>query len=364
MAWSRSAHGTAADTAPLRLLATRAPRRVPAFGGLRTERLQGWERLNDRIVGRDSAGIDEIGTLWFFREPMSDRISRATDGTRAKSGGRRTIDRDAVSSSPPSSDARAAKAAETDWEAVRSPMRLQILEAIATRPGIRARDIAEAMGTSAPRLHYHLKILTKFGLVRVVEGAADDSEDRGFGAGFEIVRPPQLRDSDRMESGARARLKSLVVGLGSDGMTAAAAAAGKQTGDAGSISFARCGHEALAPHEIEAVLGHLQGIEAILARASERRRRAQVITRATVFLSYGLGPVDASTLPDGMPGWGAPGRIAGGSGDGMVEVGVETEDGDELEDEAKADRSARGGTQGGATANGDGRARRKRKGRS
>jgi DNA-binding transcriptional ArsR family regulator len=295
---------------------------------------------------------------------MSDRISRATDGTRAKSGGRRTIDRDAVSSSPPEPDARTDKAAESDWEAVRSPTRLQILEAIATSPGIRARDIAEAMGTSAPRLHYHLKILTKVGLVRVVAGAADDSEDRGFGAGFEIARPPRLRDSDRMESADRARLKSLVVGLGFEGMTAAAEAAGKRSGDAGGISFARCGHEALAPHEIEAVLGHLQGIEGILARASERRRRTQVVSRATVFLSYGLGPVHSSTLPDGMPGWGAPGRIAGGNGDGMVEVGVETEDGDELEDEAKADRSARGGTQGGATANGDGRARRKRKGRS
>lgn len=190
-------------------------------------------------------------------------------------------------------------------------MRLQILEAIATKPGIRARDIADAMGTSAPRLHYHLKILTKAGLVRAIDGVADASEERGNGAGFEIARPPQLRQPDRMDAAAFARISALVVGLGAEGMTAAARVVGKQTVDFGCSSVARCGHEALAPHEVEAVLGHLQGIEAILARASERRRRNHSVSRASVFITYGLGLIDSSTLPDGIPGWGDPARVVG-----------------------------------------------------
>jgi len=243
---------------------------------------------------------------------MSDRISRATDGTRAKTGGRRTVDRDVVASAKSDPVARARKSADADWDAVRSPMRLQILEAIATKPGIRARDIAEAMGTSAPRLHYHLKILTNAGLVRAVDGTADATDERGFGAGFEIARPPQLRESDDMESAAFARLKALVVGLGSEGIAVSADAAGKQPSKAGGSSFARCGHEALAPHEIEAVIGHLQGIEAILARASERRRRSHSVSRASVFLSYGLWLIASATLPDGVPGWGDPARLVPG----------------------------------------------------
>lgn len=247
---------------------------------------------------------------------MSDRISRATDGTRAKTTARRSVDRDVVASSKSEMVARGRKGTGSDWEAVRSPMRLQILEAIATRPGIRARDIAEAMGTSAPRLHYHLKILTNAGLVRAVDGVVDTSEERAFGAGFEIMRPPQLRESEQMDTAAFTRLKALVVALGSDGLTAVAEAAGKQSKEAGRWSFARCGHEALAPHEIEALLGHLQGIEAILARASDRRRRSRSVSRATVFLSLGLGLIDSETLPDGVPGWGDPARLLGSGSDG------------------------------------------------
>ncbi|MFN9077580.1 MAG: winged helix-turn-helix domain-containing protein [bacterium] len=48
---------------------------------------------------------------------------------------------------------------------MRSPLRLQILEAIRAAPGIDARALSAALNTSAPRLYYHINILLQSGLI-------------------------------------------------------------------------------------------------------------------------------------------------------------------------------------------------------
>lgn len=232
---------------------------------------------------------------------MNNRVSRGAGGGRTRSGLRRTRDADAVHA--PKASAEPATAGDGFWEALRSSLRLQILEAIATKPGIKARDLADAIGTSAPRLHYHIKILVRAGLIRATASPTGDSEERVAGTGFEIARTPSLRESAHPGNAAFQRLADLFVEHASNGVAAAAAEIARN-GAVGGFSVARCGHESLAPHEVEAVLGHLQAIEGVMERARERRRRAKAVSKASVFMTYCLCPVYATTLPDGMPGWG------------------------------------------------------------
>ena len=61
------------------------------------------------------------------------------------------------------------------WQALRAPLRMQMLEAIIACPGVDARALAEAIGCSAPRLYYHIKILVEAGLVVSSEGSSRKS---------------------------------------------------------------------------------------------------------------------------------------------------------------------------------------------
>jgi len=220
---------------------------------------------------------------------MSDRIPRAEDFIRD-------------GPKPRTKDARRSRvgggvemglASDAIWSAIRSPLRLQILEAVATKPGATARDLAAALGSSAPRLHYHLNILVQTGLLRPLAGGVS-------GAGYEVVEVPRFRSRCEADGSASVRLGRLIVEVVTAGIRAAKPSRGRADG----ASFARAGHEALAPHEIRLVEAHLRGIDAILERAKDRRRRSRSLVRASVFLSLCFTAVDSPTLPDSVLGWG------------------------------------------------------------
>jgi hypothetical protein len=176
-----------------------------------------------------------------------------------------------------------------------------MLEAIMTRPGATARELAEALGTSPPRLHYHLNILRDAGLIR----PATDAPSRGKGpaaAGFVATDGEFLA---RASSGAGADAKRLAA-LIAHAATAGFEAAGddwQQDARGEARTVARCGHEALAPHEVEAVWSHLKQIEAIVQRARERRRRSGALVEATAFVGLCLSRASGRRLPDGFAGW-------------------------------------------------------------
>lgn len=182
------------------------------------------------------------------------------------------------------------------WNSLRSPLRLQLLEAVATRPGATARDLADALGTSAPRLHYHLNILVQAGLLRSVAGGVG-------GVRYEVAQMPALQANGGHASSGERRIRALAVELAKDGMNSAGSLSESEAGD-GHASFARVGHEALAPHEVESVQAHLSEIEAIFGRARKRRTRARSLVGASVFLSICLESIHAPTLPNGLIGWG------------------------------------------------------------
>ena len=260
---------------------------------------------------------------------MNDRTSRAEDdvrkGPQARSDEKRRARR---GDSIDTARAPAAAGLEVDlvWNAVRSPLRLQLLEAIATRPGATARELAEALGTSAPRLHYHLNIMVKAGLVRslpqeAARSAGSSARDFPRGGergrpngsstatGYELARAPALRAGLGGHRTASERLSALLVELASAGIAEAEFAAEtppRQDGEARATGFARCGREALAPHEVDSLHAHLREIDAIFGRARERRRRAKSLVAASVFVSICVASVSTPSLPDGLIGWGAP----------------------------------------------------------
>lgn len=221
---------------------------------------------------------------------MSDRTPRAEDELRKGARTRSADTRRTRSGGGVGADL----GSDAVWNAIRSPLRLQLLEAVATKPGATARDLADALGTSAPRLHYHLNILANAGLLRSVSGGVN-------GAGYEVAQMPSLQSNG--EGSGEGRIRTLLVELVTSGMSSIGRSSDSDPQD-GQASFARAGHEALAPHEIESVQAHLREIEAIFGRARERRTRARSLVGASVFLSICLASVQAPTLPDGLVGWG------------------------------------------------------------
>ena len=253
---------------------------------------------------------------------MQDRTKRGaqgSQGSQASQGARagkvsapeEWNTRLAASAGKPTRARGGASAEAVAWDALRSVLRLQLLEAIATKPGTTARELADALGTSPPRLHYHLNLLTRAGLVRTMEPATDG---QGGAAGFEVATPNLLRDAESRLGEDPGRLADLLADLLEDLVGEDVGLAAKAWKGGGGANWARTGHEALAAHELEAVRGHLQAIEAIFDRARTRRLRSASLVQATARLSFALSVPLEPGFPTGLLGWSErpdPGRSGG-----------------------------------------------------
>lgn len=228
----------------------------------------------------------------------------------------RRVDRQRAQHASPASNgsgtAQAGQATSSAWHAVESPIRLQMLEAILTRPGATARELADALGTSPPRLHYHLNILRDAGLIR----PAPVGRSRGKGPaaiGFVATDGEFLARASARAGQHGKRLAFLLAETAAAGF-AAAGQKWQQSEPSGPRNFVRCGHEALAPQEVEAVWAHLKQIEAIVQRARERRRRAGALVGASTFVGLCLAATGDPRLPDGFSGWESGNGHADGRG--------------------------------------------------
>jgi hypothetical protein len=169
---------------------------------------------------------------------------------------------------------------------------MQMLEAIIACPGVDARALAEAIGCSAPRLYYHIKILVDAGLVVSVEGASRKSA-RGpsatsyhsnmneISAGFFAGDPVTIK-----------RAGELFYAIAEQGLAKAI----DSVNEPGCIVDFR--HEALLPQEVELVKRHMAEIRVVLATARRRRHGSKVLVRSTVFVGLCAISAGSPTLPD------------------------------------------------------------------
>ncbi len=178
------------------------------------------------------------------------------------------------------------------WQALRAPLRMQMLEAIIACPGVDARALAKAIGCSAPRLYYHIKILVEAGLVVSSEGSSRKSA-RGPSATSYHSRlsdfPTEFFAGDPVTIKRAGELFYAIAELG-------LAKAISAVNEPGCIVDFR--HEALLPQEVDVVRGHMAEIRLVLAAARRRRHGAKTLIRSTVFVGICAVVPLAPTLPD------------------------------------------------------------------
>jgi len=185
------------------------------------------------------------------------------------------------------------------WQAVRSPLRLQILEAIRAAPGIDARALSSALKTNAPRLYYHLNILRDGGLIVGVDGkpGGELTTGRRGSRGPEAVtyRASARTFPDgffsRHEIGRR-RAKTIMRDLFTRGLELSFAS----ESDGKCMTLARREH--LSSAEALRVKGLLRQIDEILDGARARRHSGSQTLAATHFVGCALCELGDGELPD------------------------------------------------------------------
>lgn len=186
------------------------------------------------------------------------------------------------------------------WHAVRSPLRLQVLEAIRACPGVDARTLSMALRTSAPRLYYHINILLESGLIVAHDqkspaaSAASRRNGRGpeavgYRANGNVFPDGFFSRNDRCLERREALLRELV----ERGMVEAIAAMPK--GDA-HLTVRR---ERLSAAEAERVRTLLRQVEDILDSARARRHGDGRVVHATHFVAVAVSALNGGELPDG-----------------------------------------------------------------
>lgn len=179
------------------------------------------------------------------------------------------------------------------WSALRSPIRFQLFEAVRTQTGVDARSLAEAIGASAPKLYYHLKILERAKLL-YADGLGGRRRARGPEA--VIYRacceqfPARFFDFDAKAQARAVKLRRILADAG------LALVLPKGGLVHGAQLLTRREH--LTAREEAAVRSHMAEIGRILEGARARRSAEKSMLRATVIVGLMLAPLDGGSLPD------------------------------------------------------------------
>jgi DNA-binding transcriptional ArsR family regulator len=197
---------------------------------------------------------------------------------------------------PSNSAVPSSVADDAAWHAVRSPLRLQVLEAIRAAPGVDARALSVALKTSAPRLYYHINILLQSGLIVGGERKDSDSQrqsSRGPEALAYRAHAANFPDGffTKGEQSLQRR-EALVRELFDGGMHRAIASHGQ------SSAHLTVRRENLTGSEASRVKSLLSQVEAILDGARTRRHAESKVLPATHFVGCAFCEFDGE-LPDG-----------------------------------------------------------------
>jgi hypothetical protein len=227
---------------------------------------------------------------------MSRKKRGASDGR----AGREQIKSSRAPSVRPSQAAVPASVSDdTAWHAVRSPLRLHVLEAIRAAPGIDARALSAALNTSAPRLYHHIEILLQSGLIVGSERKDSDSHretTRGPEALVYRARAANFPDGLFTKGDQSLRRRETIVReLFEGGMSKPIASISEQDVH---LTVRR---EHLANAEAARVKSLLSQVESILSSARARRHAESKVLPAIHFAGCASCDLDGE-LPDGPLG--------------------------------------------------------------
>ncbi len=217
-----------------------------------------------------------------------DRTAIGGEETRGLSGGARGIGGTNQSSHVSLANGKV-------WDALRSPLRLQLFESIWSCPGTDARVLAQNLKTSAPRLHYHLKILLEAGLI----GLSEESGRRGrrgpAGMTYCVAHDPLPSDFYDADPTAVSRRGTLLRELADVGL--------RDTPPDGVLAHCTSDfrHEALSLDELEQIAESMARIRLILSAARSRRHQERALAPATAFVGVCLAPLNGTSFPHGLP---------------------------------------------------------------
>ena len=174
------------------------------------------------------------------------------------------------------------------WNAVRSPFRVGLLEIMSAGGSATAREMAELFEIDAPLVHYHLGLLEKAGLVE--SGKVEGRRGRVFSADISNLKV-RFNDRSRVERERAERLSESWLRASWDEMVARMHQLGKSSGGK-SGSNILVNWESLSEQEMRDVGDHFKSVDKILERARKRRRSQKDpdAQRANCHVVFGVLP--------------------------------------------------------------------------
>ena len=172
-------------------------------------------------------------------------------------------------------------ASPKQWNAIKLPLRMAMLEVITASGGTTARALAEVMSRPQSLVHYHLKILCAAGILR------STNSDGGRGRVFETIGRRLVIVHDGSSKVQAQRARSLMSSRLDYSMSLLRSRFGER-------SLSVMSHlESLTPAEHKEVVRHFEQVDRILARARRRRRRQGLSDqRATSHVVFAVDTID------------------------------------------------------------------------
>lgn len=174
------------------------------------------------------------------------------------------------------------------WNAVRSPFRVGLLEIMSAGGPATAREMAELFEIDAPLVHYHLGLLEKAGLVE--SGKIEGRRGRAFSADISNLKV-RFNERSRVERERAERLSESWLRASWEEMVDRMHRLGKASG-AKSRPDILVNWETLSGPEMKEVGDHFKSVEKILERARKRRRAQKDpdAQRANCHVVFGVLP--------------------------------------------------------------------------
>ncbi|MEE2908035.1 MAG: helix-turn-helix domain-containing protein [Planctomycetota bacterium] len=172
------------------------------------------------------------------------------------------------------------------WNAVKLPLRMSMLEVITALGGATARELADVIGRPVSLVHYHLGVLAKAGLLKasVVPGKAGRMYTT---TGRRLVVVHDIKSKTQV-----ARAHQLVGNRLNHSMDIIQSNLGE--GQSRVLSH----WESLTRAEYKEVVKHFDQVDRILSRARRRRRRQGLAEqRATSHVVFAVEPVEGVMPP-------------------------------------------------------------------